>query len=62
MVGGFLAGGRGALVNSSRGILYAYKQPKYAGLHWKDAARAAIDDMIAEINGALGAPRAGALA
>ena len=62
VVGGFLGRGRGALVNSSRGILYAYKQPKYAGLHWKDAARAAIDDMIAEINAALSVPSTGTLA
>lgn len=56
VVGGFLPGGRGALVNSSRGILYAYKQPRYAGLHWKDAAREAIHDMVAEISGALATP------
>jgi orotidine-5'-phosphate decarboxylase len=53
VVGGFLAGGRGALVNSSRGILFAYKQPQFAGLHWKDASRKALADMIAEIRGAL---------
>lgn len=53
IAGGFLPGGRGALVNSSRGILFAYKQPRYSGLHWKDASRAAIDAMIAEV-GALG--------
>jgi hypothetical protein len=56
VVGGFLPGGRGALVNSSRGILYAYKQPRYASLHWKDAAREAIHDMVAEISGALATP------
>jgi orotidine-5'-phosphate decarboxylase len=53
IAGGFLPQGRGALVNSSRGILFAYKQPRYAGMHWKDASRAALDAMIAEI-GALG--------
>jgi orotidine-5'-phosphate decarboxylase len=49
IAGGFLPRGRGALVNSSRGILFAYKQPRYAGMHWKDASRAAIDAMIAEV-------------
>jgi orotidine-5'-phosphate decarboxylase len=53
VVGGFLSGGRGALVNSSRGILYAYKQPRYAGLHWKDAALRAMDDMAREIRAVL---------
>jgi orotidine-5'-phosphate decarboxylase len=47
--GAFLAGGRGALINSSRGILFAYKQPQYAGMHWKDATRAALALMIAEL-------------
>jgi orotidine-5'-phosphate decarboxylase len=60
VVGGFLAGGRGALVNSSRGILYAYKQPRYAGLHWKDAAAKAVEDMVLEISGALRGAIAGA--
>lgn len=55
IAGGFLAGGRGAIVNSSRGILFAHRQPKYAGRHWKDAARAAVDDMIAELNAAIAA-------
>lgn len=54
IVGGFLPGGRGALVNSSRGILFAYKQPAYAGLHWKDASRQALDAMVSEIRGAVG--------
>lgn len=53
IAGGFLPGGRGALVNSSRGILFAYKQPQYAGQHWKDAARAALAAMTAEIRAAL---------
>ncbi len=46
---GFLADGRGALVNSSRGILYAYKQPAYRELHWKDAASKALQAMQDEI-------------
>jgi orotidine-5'-phosphate decarboxylase len=51
--GGFLAKGRGALVNSSRGILFAYRDPRYAGLHWKDAALRALDAMQGEITAAL---------
>ncbi len=54
IVGGFLRGGRGALVNSSRGILFASKQPAYRELHWKDAAARAIDAMAREINSAVG--------
>lgn len=50
---GFLANGTGAIVNSSRGILYAYKSPEFAHLHWKDACSAAIDKMIAEFQAAL---------
>jgi orotidine-5'-phosphate decarboxylase len=57
IAGGFLPGGRGALVNSSRGILFAYKQPQYRELHWKDAASRAIDAMAVEINAAIHAPR-----
>lgn len=40
--------GFGAIVNNSRGILYAWKKPEYAGMHWLDASRAALDKMIAE--------------
>lgn len=54
IAGGFLAGGRGALVNSSRGILFASKLPAFAGMHWKDAAARAIDAMAREINAAVG--------
>jgi orotidine-5'-phosphate decarboxylase len=51
---GFLPGGRGALVNSSRGILYAWRQPRHAGLSWKDASRAALDEMIGVFRSVLG--------
>jgi orotidine-5'-phosphate decarboxylase len=53
-VPGFLPGGRAALVNSSRGILYAWRQPQHANSSWKDACSAAIDEMIAEFHAALG--------
>ena len=48
--------GLGAIVNSSRGIIAAYKQEKYAafgGEGYADASRKAVEDMIADIRGAL---------
>lgn len=48
--------GLGAIVNSSRGIIAAYKQEKYASFGpeaFADASRAAVEDMIADIAGAL---------
>ena len=48
--------GLGAIVNSSRGIIAAYKQEKYAKFgeeNFADASRAAAEDMIADIAGAL---------
>ena len=42
--------GLGAIVNSSRGIIAAYKQEKYASLDFANASRAAVKDMIADIN------------
>ena len=42
--------GLGAIVNSSRGIIAAYKQEKYASLDFANASRAALKDMIADIN------------
>lgn len=48
--------GLGAIVNSSRGIIAAYKQEKYASFDadaFAQASRQAVIDMIADINGAL---------
>ena len=48
--------GLGAIVNSSRGIIAAYKQEAYASFgaeHFADASRAAVEDMVADIRGAL---------
>ena len=48
--------GLGAIVNSSRGIIAAYKQEKYAKFgaeHFAEASRAAVEDMAADIRGAL---------
>lgn len=49
--------GLGAIVNSSRGIIAAYKNEKYASFgaeNYADASRQAVLDMIEDINGALG--------
>lgn len=49
--------GLGAIVNSSRGIIAAYKQEKYAKFgpeHFGEASRAAVEDMIQDIRSALG--------
>jgi orotidine-5'-phosphate decarboxylase len=48
----FNAGGTGAIVNSSRGIIAAYKQEKYAALGEKEygqASRHATIDMIEDL-------------
>ncbi len=48
--------GLGAIVNSSRGIIAAYKQERYAKFgaeHFAEASRAAVEDMTADIRGAL---------
>ena len=48
--------GLGAIVNSSRGIIAAYKQEKYAEFgdeRYAEASRQAVIDMIEDINGAL---------
>lgn len=45
--------GLGAIVNSSRGIIAAYKQEKYAKFgpeHFAEASRQAVIDMVADIN------------
>lgn len=48
--------GLGAIVNSSRGIIAAYKQEKYASFgaqNFADASRQAVVDMIEDIMGAI---------
>ena len=52
--------GLGAIINSSRGIIAAYKQEAYAqfGAHnFAEASRQAVKDMIADIDGALQAAK-----
>jgi orotidine-5'-phosphate decarboxylase len=44
--------GLGAIVNSSRGIIAAYKQEQYKKFgpeHYDEAARAAAEDMIKDL-------------
>ena len=48
--------GLGAIVNSSRGIIAAYKQEAYVSygeLNYADASRKAVEVMIEDISGAL---------
>lgn len=52
--------GLGAIVNSSRGIIAAYKQEAYASFgetNFADASRQAVIDMVADIDGALQAAK-----
>ena len=52
----FNADGLGAIVNSSRGIIAAYKQEKYAkfgAANFADASRQAVIDMVEDITGAI---------
>lgn len=57
LVNFFNEDGLGAIVNSSRGIIAAYQQEKYAKYgeaNFAEASRAAVVDMLKDINGALG--------
>lgn len=49
----FDADGLGGIVNSSRGILCAYRQEKYADLPFDAAARRAAEDMREDLNRAI---------
>lgn len=53
VAGGFDSQGLGALVNSSRGINFAYTKPKYSEQftadQWRDAVQQATHDMIADL-------------
>ena len=62
LVNFFNPDGLGAIVNSSRGIIAAWQQEKYAGFGpdcYADASRQAVKDMIEDISGALGAAKKG---
>ena len=56
----FNADGLGAIVNSSRGIIAAYKQEayaKYGAQNFGDASRAAVEAMVKDISSAIEAKR-----
>ena len=46
---GFDAHGLGAIVNSSRGIIFAYELPRYQGLDWQTAVAQAARDMAEQL-------------
>lgn len=46
----FNVNGLGAIVNSSRGIMCAYKKEEYKGYRWQDATKEALKKAIDEIN------------
>ena len=52
-VAGFDEKGGGGIVNSSRGIICAYKQEKYKGMKFDEAAYAACVDMREDLTSAL---------
>ena len=41
--------GKGAIISASRSILYAHREPKYAGLPWEGAIERAVLDMKRDI-------------
>lgn len=41
--------GFGAVVNNSRGIIFAHRNEKFSSLGWKEAIRAATEEMIADL-------------
>jgi orotidine-5'-phosphate decarboxylase len=56
VVAAFDARGLGAIVNNSRGIIFAYERPEYARFgdkSWHKAIEAATRDMIEELRGVL---------
>lgn len=44
---------RGALVNSSRGIAFAWREKAHQGKSWQDATRHALENMLGELSAAL---------
>jgi orotidine-5'-phosphate decarboxylase len=57
VAGAFDARGLGAIVNNSRGIIFAHERPEYSqrfgAARWQEAVEAATRDMIAELRAAL---------
>ena len=46
---------RGALINSARGVAFAWREKQHTGRAWQDAARHALENMIGELSSALAA-------
>ncbi len=61
VAGGFDVRGLGAIVNNSRGIIFAHKRPEYASRfgssRWQEAVEAATRDMIDQLRAATSAGR-----
>jgi orotidine-5'-phosphate decarboxylase len=57
VAGGFDANGRGAIVNNSRHVLFAYDRPEYrekfGPKNWQAAAEAAVQEMNDQLNSAI---------
>ena len=52
VAGAFDAEGLGAIINNSRGIIFAHAKPQFAhfgAAHWQDAVRAATEEMIDQL-------------
>jgi orotidine-5'-phosphate decarboxylase len=56
VLGAFLPGARGALVSSSRAIAFAYREDGGRARDWREAARTALDRMVADLGRALARP------
>ena len=57
VAGGFDRHGRGAIVNNSRNILFAYRRPEFQSYgpdRWQDATRAATSEMNEQLNAVRG--------
>jgi orotidine-5'-phosphate decarboxylase len=56
VAGAFDSDGLGAIVNSSRGIIFAYERPEYAewntSTRWQQAVEAATRDMLDQLRAA----------
>jgi orotidine-5'-phosphate decarboxylase len=49
VAGGLDEKGLGGLINSSRGVIFAYQKEPYAGMDWQDAVRKAAEDTVERI-------------
>jgi len=54
VAGAFDADGLGAIINNSRGIIFAHTQKKYAGLDWQRAVELATREMVEQLGSVSG--------